>query len=114
MVEERAGGTEAIQGRCGVSRRGARLYRGTLSAGNACSQSGDGPDQAAVDALAPDSLQKRLDRSALAGAIWRQRREEEKIVAEDFVRRRLVVSGLFGAGLGIRSGVGPHQGRARR
>ena len=40
-----------------------------LSAGEACSQSGDGPDQGAVDALAQDSPPERLDRAVVTMCI---------------------------------------------
>ena len=137
----------------GVSRRGARLHRGELSAGNARSQSGDRPDQGADAALAPDPVQEGMDRAAVAEGIWRpglvdhaalhlrtgdvarrnaaaagvqrdhgrsghlhlwQCGAEEEVPAADPLRRRLVVPGLFGAGLGLRPGLGPHQGGARR
>ena len=55
----------------GVSRRGARLRRGELSAGNACPQSRDRPEQGADAALAPDPVQEGLDRAAVAEGVWR-------------------------------------------
>ena len=64
-------GTESFQrGRC-VSRRGARLHRGELSAGNARSQSRDRSDQGADAALASHPPQEGVDRAAVAERIWR-------------------------------------------